>query len=53
MTEQTKNITAGRTTIYWDKGRQGWALPGGQITKDRERAKRAAVIINRMTEGVK
>lgn len=45
-----RDITVGRTTIEWDKGRQGWALPGGQITKDRDRAKRAAVVINRMTE---
>ena len=49
----SRDITVGRTTIYWDKGRQGWALPGGQITKDRERAKRAAVVINRITEGGK
>ena len=47
----SRDITHNRTTIYWDKGRQGWALPGRHITKDRERAKRAAVIINRMTEG--
>lgn len=49
----SRDITVGRTTIEWDKGRQGWALPGRQITKDRERAKRAAVIINRMTEGTR
>ena len=49
----TRDITVGRTTIHWDKGRQGWALPGRQITKDRDQAKRAAVIINRMTEGTK
>lgn len=48
-----RDITHGRTTIEWDKGRQGWALPGRQITKDRDRAKRAAVAINRMTEGRK
>lgn len=53
MTGQTRNITIGRTTIELDKGRQGWALPGRQITKDRERAKRAAVVINLMTEGAK
>ena len=49
----SRDITAGRTTIYWDKGRQGWALPGRQVAKDRERAKRAAWVINRMTEGAK
>lgn len=48
-----RNINHGRTTIAWDKGRQGWALPGRQITKDRDRAKRAAVIIERMTGGMK
>lgn len=53
MTEQNRNITYGRTTIEWDKGRQGWALPGRQITKDRDWAKRAAVIIQRMTEGLR
>ena len=53
MTEQTRNITYGRTTVFWDEGRKGWALPGRQITKDRDRAKRAAVIIQRMTEGLR
>ena len=49
----SKSITVGRTVIEWDKGRQGWALPGRQITKDPAHAKRAAVIIQRMTEGRK
>lgn len=48
-----KNITYGRTTIEWDISRQGWALPGRQITKNRERAKRAAKIISGITEGLK
>lgn len=53
MTEQTRNIKYGRTTVFWDENRKGWALPGRQITKNRERAKRAAVIISGMTEGLK
>lgn len=48
-----RNINHGRTIISWDKGRHGWALPGRQITKDRDRAKLAAVIIDRITGGVK
>lgn len=48
-----RNINYGRTVILWDKGRQGWALPGRQITKDRDLAKRAAVIIDRMTGGLR
>lgn len=47
----SQNITHGRTIVEWDKGRQGWALPGRQITKDIDRAKRAAVIIDRIIEG--
>ena len=49
----SRDITVGRTTIYWDKGRQGWVLPGQHITKDRDMAKRAAWVIDKMTRGVK
>ncbi len=53
MTDQTRNITYGLTTVRWDINRQGWALPGRKITKNRESAKRAAKIINWMTESKK
>ncbi len=53
MKEQTRNITYGRTTVQWDINRQGWALPGRKLTKNRESAKRAAKIINGITESKK
>ncbi len=53
MTEQTRNIKYGRTTVQWDINSQGWALTGRKITKNRESAKRAAKIINGLLESKK
>lgn len=49
----SKNIKYGRTTVFWDINRQAWAMPGRQITKDKYKAQRAAIIINRITEGLR
>ena len=47
----TRNITYGRTTIEWDKGRQGWVLPNREVTKNRHRAEYMARMIDRLTKG--